>query len=67
MMESYKFVVYSYRGGAGGYDHGSWTGHMTKEDAKDCASRVGGYVYKVKLKGNGSFLMEHMNSQKETN
>ena len=52
MIFTYDFIVTSSRGGPGGHDNGSWTGHGSKKDAKDCARSVGGYAWKVVRKGD---------------
>lgn len=53
MLFTHKFIVTTHPGGPGGYDHGHWTGHPTKQDAVDAARRVEGYAYKVKATVNG--------------
>jgi|14BtaG_2_1085337.scaffolds.fasta_scaffold01322_13 hypothetical protein len=57
-MTSYRYVVITCRGGIGGHDHGSWTGHPDKEDALECAESVGGIPYKVKIKGDNHVLKQ---------
>jgi len=64
-METYNYVVYTYRGGTGGYDHGAWTGHSSKAEAIDCAVTVEGYAYKIKRKDNGTFSMKPIQTMRK--
>ena len=52
MIFVYDYIVTTYPGGPGGFDHGSWSGHGSKKDAIACAKVVEGYCWKVKRKGD---------------